>query len=111
MTDPIKIKAGATVSLPMLVLLPAGTWTGSCQIRKGDDTLVGELAVTLTPLTVPDESGNTHAGLLEATSVQTAAWPVGTWRADVRFADNSIPPEVIFTDPFAVQVDKAATHG
>ena len=111
MAEPITIKVGATFSMPMLVQLPLGHWTGSCHIRKGDNSLVGELLVSLEELDTPDVDGNTHAGLLEATSVQTATWAVGTWRADVRFSDDSNPPVVIYTDPFTVQTEAASTHG
>lgn len=110
MTEPISIKQGATFSLPMLVQLPAGTWSATCHIRKSDDTLVGAPAVTLTPLEAPDGDGNTHSGLAEATSVQTLAWPLGTWRADVRFADGSTPAVVIYSDAFPIQVERANTH-
>lgn len=111
MVDPIKIKTAATFSIAMLVLLPAGTWSAACDIRKGDDTLVGALTVSLEPLVTPDADGNTHAGLLEATSVQTAAWALGTWRADVRFTDASVVPVVLTSDPFVVVVEKGITHG
>lgn len=110
MTEPIKVKVGATFSVPMLVLLPAGTWGAACDIRKGDDTLVGSLTATLEPLETPDADGNTHAGLLQAPSTQTAVWALGTWRADVRFSDNSDPPVVIYTEAFSVTVEKGSTH-
>lgn len=111
MIEPIEIKTGATFSVPFLVLLPAGSWSAASEIRKGDDTLVGELAVTLEPLATPDADGNTHAGVLEASSVQTVAWEHGSWRADVRFSDDSTPPAVLTSDPFFVLVKKGVTHG
>lgn len=104
------IKRGATFSLPLLVALPAGAWSATCNIRKIDDTLVGSPAVTLVPLGTPDADGNTHSGLVEATSVETASWALGTWCADIRFADTSVPPVVIFSDQFCVAVAKANTH-
>jgi hypothetical protein len=70
---------------------------------------VESLTVTLEALVQPDADGNTHACLLEATSAQTATWPLGTWRADVRFADAADPPVVIYTEAFTVQVEKWAT--
>jgi len=111
MVDPIKIKAGATFSIAMLVLLPAGTWSAACEIRKGDDSLLATLTVSLAPLVTPDADGNTHAGLLEATSVQTATWGAGSFRADVRFFDTSLPAAVFYTESFAVRVERGVTHG
>lgn len=110
MTTAVKIKAGATFSLPILAMLPAGTWSAACDIRRGDGTLVGALTATLAPLDTPDADGNTHAGLLEATSEQTDAWEPGTWRSDVAFTDTSAPSVVVYTESFAVLVEKAITH-
>ena len=107
----IAIKTGATFSVPFLVLLPAGTWSAACDIRKGDDTLVGALTVTLAALDTPDADGTTHSGLLEATSEQTRGWELGTRRADVRFADTSNPAVVLTSDSFVVVVEKGVTHG
>lgn len=111
MIDPIEIKQGTTFSLPMLVMLPAGTWSAACNIRKSDDTLVGSLSVTLTALDVPDADGHTHSGAAVATSVASAAWELGTWRADVRFTDTSAPPTVFNSETFPVVIKKGVTHG
>lgn len=110
MTQTVNVKAGATFSVAMLVLLPAGTWSASCQVRKGDGTLIEALTVTLAPLSTPGSDGNTHSGLLEATSVQTALWPLGSHRSDVWFTDASTPPVAVPSPTFVIVVDKGETH-
>ena len=107
MTSSVAVKQGATFSLPILVMLPAGTWSATCEVRKADGTLVGALAVTLADLPQPDADGNTHAGLLEATSAQTHEWQLGTWHADIRLSNTSTPPVVIYTETFAVTVHRS----
>jgi hypothetical protein len=111
MTQFVKIKTGATFSVPLLVCLPAGAWSATSDIRQAGDALVESLAVSLIALTEPDADGNTHNGLLLATSIQTALWPLGAWRCDVRFADAQTPPVVLYSDQFIVNVEKGTTHG
>lgn len=111
MTQTVNIKAGATFSVPLLVRLPSGNWSATSEMRQSDTSLVGVLSVTLASLAEPDAAGNTHSGLLLATSVQTASWPVGAFRCDVRFADTQDPPVVLFSDPFVVDVTQGMTHG
>lgn len=111
MTQCIKIKTGATFSVPVLVCLPPGVWSATSDIRQAGDALVESLAVSLLALAEPDAAGNTHSGLLLATSTQTTLWPLGAWRCDVRFADAQSPPVVLYSDQFIVSVEKGTTHG
>ena len=110
MTQSITIKAGATFSVAFLALLPAGTWACDSDVRKTDDSLVQALSTTLTALGTPDASGNTHSGILAATSAQTTAWPIGTHQCDVRFTDASATPQILIFDKIMVVVEKAVTH-
>lgn len=110
MTQSITIKTGATLSLAMLVKLPTGTWACDSDVRKSDDTLIAALSASLTALSAPDADGNTHSGVLEATAAQTAAWPIGNWRADVRFTDTSTPAVRQISETFVVVVSAGVTH-
>jgi hypothetical protein len=111
MTTTLSINAGATLDIPLLVALPTGTWTCSSQLRSSTDVLIATLSTSLTAMGTPDAAGNTHSGLLSATSVQTAAWAPGNWLCDVKFTDASTTPVVVYSDPFVVQVVQAKTHG
>jgi hypothetical protein len=70
---------------------------------------IGSLTTNLSLLSVPDSLGNTHTGALSASSIDTAAWPVGNWLFDVKFYDESVPPVVDYEGPFVVQVTMPTT--
>ena len=108
-TSDIRIKTGATFSVPFTVVLPAGTWTADCDIRKADYTMVGSPNVILSALTEPDASGNTHVGLIDASGNQTKLWATGTMQSDVRFSDTSNPPIVILSDGFSITIERGVT--
>lgn len=109
MSRPISIehRRGATFSYAGTATLPAGTWTAACSLEKSDGTLVANLAVTLEPLALPGANGETHALLLEATAVASAAWPMGAIVGDIVFTDVS---GVVLASPkFTVNVTRGVT--
>lgn len=102
------IKRGATLSLAGTVQLPAGTWSASAQVRSTTSlSLVEQLSVTLTPPVFP---ATAHAILIEASSAQSADWPIGTLLCDVRFSDASATPVVLPSPTFAIQVQQEVTN-
>ena len=111
MTTPypaIEHKAGATFSLTGTCLLPAGTWSATCEARHPiTEALVQTFAVTLTPLGVPTAEAS-HAILIQATADQSAAWPRGPLECDVRYAGAD--GIVLATSSFMVDVIKRVTR-
>lgn len=101
------VKTGATFSAAFTVALPAGAWAVESDIRKSNDSKIADLTATIEALATPDSAGNTHAGLLTATSVETALWPVGSHHCDVKFTDGTVAK---ISDSFTVVVEKAVTH-
>ena len=106
-TQTYPIKRGATLSLAGSVELPAGTWSASAQVRSAVLALVEQLVVTLTPPVLP---ATAHTILIEASSAQTADWPIGSLMCDVRFADASATPVVVPSPTFVINVQQEVTH-
>jgi hypothetical protein len=102
MRTALKFKRGATFSYGGLVALPDGsTWDADCKLRDLNENVIQDMTVTLTPPVAPETR---HALLIEATSTQSAAWPLGALKGDVRFFDSADPPVVIVTSSFALNV-------
>lgn len=104
---------GATFFLSGLVGLPAptGVWSGRSQVRKiaadgsvGD--LLEDLTVTLTPPVAP---ATKHAIVIEGSSVIAPSWPLEKLRMDLRLADESDPPMVIYSPRFVINVQPTET--
>jgi hypothetical protein len=106
-------KRGATLSLAGTVMLPAGVWTGTCQVKQDVDgvlTLVEPLTVTLQAIDPPPAAGQpTHNIAIEGSAAQAADWPVGRLLCDVRFQDESAPPAVITSETFVIKVTQEVT--
>lgn len=106
MVTPLDFKRGATFSFGGLVPLPAGTWTATAQLRDFGAVKIVDLAVTLTPPVAPDTQ---YSLLLECPASATASWPKGVLLGDIKFADASVPPLIITTSTFGVNVIEAET--
>jgi hypothetical protein len=106
-------KRGATLSLAGTVMLPAGVWTGSCQVKQDVDgvlALIEPLTVRLEAIDPAPAAGlPTHNIAIESDSSATADWPVGRLLCDVRFADQSNPPAVIVSETFVIKVAQEVT--
>lgn len=97
---------GATFSRAGNVILPAGIWAASGNIKTQEGTLVSALNCTLTALGVPDSLGNTHSLLFVVAASSTSTWPIDTLVADITFTDSTVPlvPVVIKTSRFNISV-------
>lgn len=89
MTASIDFKQGATFSLTGTVLLPAGTWMATSQLRDENGGLIRDLQVTLTPLGSPTATASHTVVIDEATPSDTSDFPLGLLFTDVFFASTS----------------------
>lgn len=104
-------KLGSTLSLAGTVTLPTGTgaWSGSATVKRlesGSYTTVEELAVTLE---APGTPGDPHTILLESSSEAAANWPLAKLQCDIRFEDEAVPPLVIYSPTFVINVVQGIT--
>lgn len=107
----ISIKQGDTLSIAGQALQDSGAaldLTGStirAQVRTRDGTGYGAL---LTALTVTVVSATAGTFTLAATSVQTAAWPVGRLACDLELTDSG--GAITHSETFDVHVRAAVTR-
>lgn len=102
----IQLKQGATLSLFGTAVLPTGTWTARASVRTADDSLVGEISVTLTPPVAPSSA---HSIALEASAAATNTWPVPAVMSDIRFEDAF--GTVLYGETFAIAIARGETRG
>lgn len=104
----LRFKAGATFSFGGTVLLPSGTWSAACQVRRKTGDTVAEITVDLEALEAPTEEAS-HTIVLE-TDADTSSWPVEELVCDVLFYDSSDPPKKVPTDTFLIAMERRGSH-
>lgn len=102
----LNLKLGSTLKIAGSVLLPAGTWTLTADVKRSNGVLVAALTTTLTVITTPTPRA-THTMLVTATPAATATWPVGNLLCDLRFQDAL--GNVIHSPTFTIATEQAIT--
>lgn len=104
----VSLKAGDTLSLPVLYSDSAGTpinltgYTVAAQIRSADGSdLIGSLTATLA-----NQGSSPGVVTLSATAAATALWTTGTFVCDIKF---TVSGTVSRSSTFTVIVDRAVT--
>ena len=103
----ISHKQGATFSYADLLAIPAGNWTGKSQVRRANTAhaLLADGVVTIGALNV----NNLRPILVTIYAQSTQSWPLEDVEWDVRFTDDSIPPQVLMTETVNITVQRAVT--
>lgn len=102
----LNLKLGSTLKIAGSVLLPAGTWMLTADVKRTNGALVSGLTTTLTVLATPTTKA-THSMLVTATPAATATWPVGNLLCDLRFQDAL--GNVIHSPTFTIATEQAIT--
>lgn len=102
----LTVKIGSTFRIAGSVLLPAGTWTLTADVKRNDGTLVSSLTTSLTSLQVPTSKA-THTMIVSASSTETKTWPIGNLLCDFRFQDTL--GNVIHSPTFTIATENAIT--
>ena len=102
----LNLKLGSTLRIAGSVLLPAGTWMLTADVKRTNGALISALTTTLTVLVTPTPKA-THSMLVTALPAATATWPVGNLLCDLRFQDAL--GNVIHSPTFTISTEQAIT--
>lgn len=105
----IRLKSGTTLNLIGLAELPSGTWSAVAKVKEPMGVIVGEIAVEVNVMAMPNTAGYTHTLTLHADAAETARWTATRLHCDIAFSCPS-PPLEVSSATFFVQVEEGISR-